>query len=119
MAIRVSLVVVADTETPEDLGRVTNALVAAQEFKEAGDEVVLVFDGAGTKWPSVLSSPEHMGHPLYEAISDRIVGACDYCAGAFGATDGLRATGIPLVDEYHHHPSFRRMIEGGYQVITF
>jgi Pyridine nucleotide-disulphide oxidoreductase, dimerisation domain len=27
-----------------------NALTTAKEFKEAGDEAIVIFDGAGTKW---------------------------------------------------------------------
>jgi hypothetical protein len=47
---KAALVVLADTETHEDLGRLANALVTAEDFKEAGDEVQVIFDGAGTKW---------------------------------------------------------------------
>ena len=38
----------ADTETREDLGRAVNAMIATKEFKDAGDEVQLSFDGAAT-----------------------------------------------------------------------
>ncbi|MBA3390869.1 MAG: hypothetical protein H0U02_16195 [Rubrobacter sp.] len=51
----VALVVFADTETHADTGRVANALTAAKEFKDANDEVALVFDGAGTRWIGELS----------------------------------------------------------------
>jgi len=73
-----------------DLGRVTNAMMAAREFKEEGDEVELVFDGAGTRWPGVLADPEHSSHGLYESVSDRIAGACGFCADAFEATEDVR-----------------------------
>src|ERR671910_656115 len=62
---RVALIVLADTETHADLGRVTNAMMAAREFKEAGDEVELVFDGAGTRWLGKLADPGHKSHGLY------------------------------------------------------
>ncbi len=45
---KAALVVLAGTEAREGLGRVTNALITAREFKEAGDEVRLVFEGAAT-----------------------------------------------------------------------
>lgn len=56
---KAAILVLADTETHADLGRVVNALVATKEFKDAGDDVRLIFDGAGTQWPGVLSDPEH------------------------------------------------------------
>ena len=47
---KAAIVVLADTETKEDLGRVANALTSAKEFKEEDHEVTVIFDGAGTKW---------------------------------------------------------------------
>ena len=47
---KAAIVVLADTESHGDLGRLVNALEAVKEFKEAGDDVQLIFDGAGTKW---------------------------------------------------------------------
>ncbi len=42
---KAALVVLADTDSREGLGRIANALVTAQEFDQAGDEVTIVFDG--------------------------------------------------------------------------
>jgi hypothetical protein len=47
---KAAIIVLADTETHGDLGRVVNALEAVKELKEARDEVKLIFDGAGTQW---------------------------------------------------------------------
>lgn len=120
MMIKVAIVVLADTETHGDMGRVTNALVAAKEFREAGDDVKLIFDGAGTKWIAELSKPEHHDHELFEAAREKKhTGACSFCAGAFGAKDSVMACDVPLLDEYEGHPSFRKLIMEGYQIITF
>ncbi len=43
---KISVVLLADTETHGDLGRVANALSLVKEAKQEGDEVELVFDGA-------------------------------------------------------------------------
>src|SRR6266446_2212361 len=59
---KIGIIVLADTETHADLGRVANALETTKEFHEAGDEVTLIFDGAGTKWVGVLSNPDHRLH---------------------------------------------------------
>lgn len=116
---KVAIVVLAGTETHEGLGRVVNALEAAKELQEGRDEVVLVFDGAGTAWVPELSKPEHKAHRLYESVASRIAGVCAYCAAAFGVKDAVVAQGVRLASEYEGHPSLRRLVHDGYQVITF
>ena len=116
---RVAIIVLADRETHEGLGRVANALEAVKEFKEAGDEVVLIFDGAGTTWVGELSRKEHLLNPLFEAVRDRVSGVCSFCADAFGVKEEVKNSGISFLGEYDGHPSFRRLISEGYQVITF
>ena len=116
---KVAIVVLAGTETHEGLGRVVNALEAAKELKEGGDDVRLIFDGAGTAWVPELGGKEHKAHPLYEAVADRIEGVCAYCAKAFGVKDAVVAQGVRLVSEFEGHPSVRRLVHDGYQVITF
>lgn len=112
------ILVLADTETHEDRGRIRNALETATEFKDAGDDVKLIFDGAGTKWIPEISRPDNKYHELYAALKDRTL-ACKYCASAFGVTLGIQAAGISLSDEYHGHPSLRKLASQDYQIITF
>jgi hypothetical protein len=45
--LKIAIVVLADTDTYEGLGRVVNALEAVKECRDAEDEVRLIFDGAG------------------------------------------------------------------------
>ncbi len=116
---RVALIVLADTETHADMGRVANALETAKELHEADDTVTLVFDGAGTKWIDELAQEGHLLHRQFMAVRATIAGACRYCAAAFGATEGVRAAGVPLLGEYEGHPSIRKLVTQGYQVITF
>ncbi len=117
--MKVAIVVLADTETHGDLGRVVNALEAVKEFKDARDDVQLIFDGAGTKWVVELSSPDHKAHGLYEAVKDKVGGVCAFCAGAFGVKDRIEACKMPLVGDYDGHPSFRKLLAEGRHVITF
>lgn len=116
---KVAIVVLADTESHGDLARVVNALEAVKEFKDAHDDVQLIFDGAGPKWIPELSKPDHKIHGLYEAVKDRIAGACEFCAGAFGVKDKVVVCGVKLAGEYDGHPSFKKLVSQGYQVITF
>jgi hypothetical protein len=116
---KVAILVLADVETHADLGRVVNAMVAAKEFKEAGDDVQLIFDGAGTQWLGVLSDTEHRSHSLFERVRDVVSGACGFCARAFEAEAGVAHAHVNVLEEYDDHPSIRNLVASGYQVITF
>lgn len=87
--LKVAIIVLADTETHGDMGRVTNALTAAQEFKEAGDDVKLLFDGAGTKWVAELSKEDQLLNPLFNSVKDKVAGVCLFCSGAFGVKEEI------------------------------
>lgn len=117
--LKAAIVVLADTETHEGMGRVANALEAVKEFQERDDDVKLIFDGAGVKWPIALSAPDHKLHGLYQSVAGRVAGVCKFCAGAFGVTDAALECKLPLLGEYDGHPSFRQLLADGYRVITF
>ena len=116
---KISVVVLADSETHADMGRMANALALVKEAKEAGDEVELVFDGAGVTWVPVLSDSESDLHPMYQAVQDRVAGACEFCANAFHVADEVKASSVPFLSEFEGHPSLRTRIEEGYQIVTF
>lgn len=116
---KAAVVVLADTETHGDLARAVNALETAKEFQEAGDEVSVIFDGAGTRWVGELAKPDHRAHRLYESVKPTVRGACAYCAQAFGVKDAVQDAGVTLLDEHDRHPSLRRFVTDGYEVITF
>jgi hypothetical protein len=112
---KAAIVLMADTDTHADLGRAVNALMTAREFKEGGDDVRLIFDGAGTKWPSLIADPQHKAYELYEAVADVVAGACGYCSRAFEAERDGREQPVPLLEDYHGHPSIRTLVKDGYQ----
>jgi hypothetical protein len=116
--VKAAILVLADVESHGELGRVVNAMIAAKEFKEARDDVQLIFD-AGTQWPGVLSDEKHKAHNLYDSVADTIAGACGYCAGAFDAKESLHHAKVHLLNEYEGHPSIRTLVSEGYQVLTF
>lgn len=116
---KVAVVVLADTETHESLGRVVNALELAKELQENDDEVKIIFDGAGTKWVPELEDEEHDAHPLYKAVVDNVHGACKFCSKAFGVIEDVKSSQVELLDEYDQHPSLRNFIEDSYQIVTF
>ena len=119
MATKAAIVIMTDTETHADSARAANALTTAYEFKEAGDEVTVVFTGAGTKWVAELSDPEHRLHRAFNLVKEEVAGACKACAVSFGVREEIQATGVPLLTEYRGHQSLRKLVTEGYQIITF
>lgn len=116
--MKIASVLFADTATHADAGRAANALETAIESKEAGDEVKLIFDGAGTRWIPVYANPEHRSHKQFLALKED-AGACAFCARAFQVDEQIRAAGVPLISEHHGHPSIRTLLADGFQVVTF
>ena len=108
----------AATETPEGTGRMANALMTAKEFHDAGDEVKLIFDGAGTTWIPVLADTEPKYHRLLDGLRD-VSAACLYCSKAYGVEDAVEEAGIAFADDFRDHPSLRTLVTDGYQVVTF
>ena len=108
----------------EPLGRVFNALAAAYDLDQAGHAVRLLFQGAGTRWPELLTSPTHPAHDLYEAVRHIVAGASRACADLFGATQGVEHSGLELITD---NPvpgtpglaSVRVLIEDGYSIVSF
>jgi hypothetical protein len=119
IALKLATVILAGTETHEGLGRLVNALEAAKELKEAGDDLRVVFDGAGTEGLATLSDPGHRAHALLAAVRDQVRGACPFCARAFHVEERLLEAGAPFLSEYDDHPSIRQLLVDGYQVLTF
>lgn len=122
---KVAIVVLSDP-TPgneEALGRVFNALAAAYEFKNNGDDVTILFQGTGTRWLAHLELEDHPFHNLFEAVKDRVAGVSSGCAEAFGAADDARRLGFDLIADNpvpgtSGLPSLRSMMGSGYRVLT-
>ncbi len=115
---KAAIVILADTESKEGLGRVANALTAAKEFKEEDHEVTVVFDGAGTKWVGELADPDYKYNEHFELVKDEIEGACAHCAKAFGVKENVQESGVELMGEFEGHPSLAKLVSEGFQVIT-
>lgn len=110
------IILQAGAETHEGMARAVHALLYAQELKEAGYEVALVFDGAGTEWAKALLDPKNKLHPAYTKLQDLGVTEiiCDFCAKAFHVKQDLKGGKVPLVAEFHGHPSLVKWLQKGY-----
>lgn len=124
--MKTAIVVLSDPKTgsEEALGRVFNALAAAYDFQKNGDEVTVLFQGAGTRWISELTKAKHPAYELFNAVKDNVKGASCGCATVFGATNDVEAAGFNLIK---NNPvpgtpgllSLRALIREGYTVLTF
>lgn len=118
---KIAIILHAEPGTHDSMGRALHALLYTKELKEHGHDVLLIFDGGATKWISEFKKPDHKLASLYNEIidSDVVLGVCDYCIGAFGGNrEEVKKSGIPVLDEYHGHPSLAKLVDDGFQVIT-
>jgi len=124
--MKTAIVILSDPKSgaEEALGRVFNALALAAESKRKGDEVAVVFNGAGTRWPAELTKLAHPANGLYNAVRDVVQGASCGCAEVFGATESVKACGVTTVND-NALPgtsgllSLRRYLADGWSVVVF
>lgn len=124
--MKAAIVVLSDPKsgTEEALGRVFNALASAYDFKHGGDEVTVLFQGAGSRWIGELTKADHPAHKLFEAVKDLVAGASCGCADVFGARESVVASGFELITDNQVPgttglPSLQKLIKDGYTVLTF
>jgi hypothetical protein len=123
--MKTAIIILSDPKAGEEaLGRVFNALAVAQESLQSGDEVEVVFNGAGTRWPEELSKISHPANGLYNAVREAVKGASCGCAAVFGATNGVEACGIPLLKDKALAgtpgiSNLRRYLAEGWQTLVF
>ena len=124
--MKTAIVILSDPRggTEEALGRVFNALALAAESKQQGDEVAVVFNGPGTRWPAELTKLGHPANALYNLVRDVVQGASCACAEVFGATESVRSCGGASVND-NALPgtsgllSLRRYLAEGWSVVVF
>lgn len=124
--MKTAIIIMSDPKngSEEALGRVFNALALASECKEKGDEVVVVFNGTGTRWPAELSKLSHPANGLYNSVRDAVQGASRGCAEVFGATEGIKSCGVPIVNDHALAGtagllSLRRYMAQGWNTVVF
>lgn len=124
--MKAAIIVFSDPRSGSDeaLGRLFNALAATYDFKQRGDEVTLLFQGAGTRWPVEVIEEGHPAHELYKAVEDRVGGVSLACADVFGASANAEAAGLTFLDDNavpgtRGMPSLRNLASEGYSILTF
>ncbi len=124
--MKAAIIILSDPKSgsEEALGRVFNALAAAYDFKQKGDEVTVLFQGAGTRWLGELSKDDHPAHALFEEVRDTVAGASSGCADVFGAREAVVTSGFDLISENpvpgtSGLPSIQALVTQGNTVLTF
>lgn len=124
--MKAAIIVLSDPKTgsEESLGRLFNALAAAYDFKQRGDEVTLLFQGAGTRWAGELVKRDHPAFALFTAVKDKVAGVSCGCADVFGAREDAEACGLNFikdnaVPQTSGLPSLARLTADGYTILTF
>ena len=125
--LKAAIVVLSDPNSgsqEEALGRVFNALAAAYDFKQRGDDVRVLFQGAATRWVGKLNQEDHPAHQLFKEVEDKVAGASCGCADVFGGTEDAEASGFDLIKENpipgtSGLPSLARLLGEGRSVLTF
>lgn len=124
-AVKTAVVILSDPKGGDEaLGRLFNGLALAHECKARGDEVTILFQGAGTRWAGELVKPGHPAHALYHELEDAVAGASCGCAAVFGATESAASAGVALLKDYALPgtpgiASLRGLVAQGYSVLTF
>ncbi len=98
--MKIAIIILSDPKGGEEaLGRLFNALAVAHEGLQRGDEVAVVFNGTGTRWPAELVKPAHPANALYNLVRETVRGASCGCAAVFGATRDAEACGVTLLKD--------------------
>ncbi|MGH9041566.1 MAG: DsrE family protein [Acidimicrobiia bacterium] len=123
--MKAAIIVLADPAGGEDaVGRVFNALASANDFHLRGQEAIVLFQGAGTRWPETIGDPEHPVHGLFEQTRPLVRGASGACSTVFGARAGVEKAGVAFVggnsiEGVGELPSLAGLVADGYTVLTF
>jgi len=125
-ATQAAILVLSDPKSGSDeaLGRVFNALAAAYDYQTRGEEVTILFQGAGTRWIGELQKPEHPAHALFNEVKDQVAGVSRGCADAFGGREEAEQSGFELITDNQVPntsglPSLHQLVSQGYAILTF
>lgn len=102
-----------------DMSRVYRGLKTALEFKKAGDEVVVQFDGSGIETLAAISKEDSPLNALAVALADNITGGCAFCADSHGVKDQIVDAGWKLLGDDAGEASNRKLLVEGFQILAF
>lgn len=122
---KTAIIILSDPESGEEaLGRIFNGFAAAYDIKESGGDVLILFQGTGTRWIKHLTNKEHPLNGLYNLIKDKIQGVSSGCADFFGGAEDATANGFELLTENlipgtTGLPSIGKLLNSETTILTF
>jgi len=124
--MKAAIIIYSDprSESDEALGRMFNGLAAAYDFKQRGDDVAILFQGAGTRWATELIKKDHPAHGLFVEVRDKIAGASCGCADLFCSGEEVLKSGFDLISDNSVPgtsglPSAHNLLSEGFVVLNF
>ncbi len=120
------IIILSDPENggEEALGRVFNGLAAAYDLRQAGEEVSILFQGAGTRWTGHITQEDHPLHGLYQQVKEDVRGVSSGCADFFAAAEDATSNGFKLIKDNpvpgtSGLPSISKLLKSEATVLTF
>lgn len=123
--MKAAIVILSDPKSGEEaLGRAFNGLGTAFELKQRGDEVTIIFQGAGTRWAAALAKKDHPLNGLYNLVKDKIAGVSCGCSDVFGSRNEAETAGFKVLTDNaipgtSGTAGLGTLAAKGYSVLTF
>ena len=124
--MKAAIVIYSDPGSEEALGRCYSALSTAYEYAQHTQDVVIIFGGAGVRWPEQLGKSEHPAHALYQEVKDKVQGACSSCAAVYSTTESVTHAAVDLIGGVRPPgsmgsglPSMRALALEGYTIFSY
>lgn len=95
------------------------ALEIAKELRDAGEDISIIFDGAGVETAALIAQEDSDLYAAYKAVEDSVLGACAFCVKTYKVTRAIENAGIPLLTGNHGHSHLQQLKgwETGYYVL--
>jgi len=115
--LKIAVVILETLEN--NSARVYRGLKTALEFKAAGDDVIVMFDGSGVETLAKIVDASNPMNGLVGALGDTIIGACEFCAKSHKVLAPIRDAGFPLLSDNGGEASVRKLAVDGYQILNY
>ena len=124
---KIAVILMADTESDECLGRALHSMIYARELTDKGNEVKLIFDGAGVKWiTKILNDSTNVATQAFMDLKIGTYsgtlskGVCKFCSNVFHVPEAdAKQAGFDISsDGYNGHPDIAGLIAQGFKIIT-
>ena len=119
---KIAIIVLEGTELKESVAKIRHAMIYSKEIKSSGNEIILIFDGNGTKWLDIISnetSEFDFLNKLFKEITEIgiVYRACGFCSIRKEVKESLSKKNIEFLSEYDGHPDVGKLINEGYQIV--